>query len=320
VIAPNVLAVAVAAGVALIMALGLVGALVDHYLAVRAMSEAERLRAHIEALEATKAELEATSTNLRHALIAADSASQAKSQFLAAMSHELRTPLNAVIGFSEMLTMELYGPLGNRRYHEFAGNIKSSGAHLLSLISDILDLSQVDAGKMDLRDEEISIDELIEPVLSMMQAQSVTARVGFGTRVEEDLPWIRVDRRRIHQVLINLVSNAIKFTPAGGQVKLSAAREGDGVAISVSDTGIGIAPADIPKVFERFRQLDSRLARKYEGTGLGLPLARELMELHGGTIGLESQVDKGTVVTITLPAERIIPARAKAAPVLEAAQ
>jgi len=309
VIAPDVLAIAVAASVALIMALGLVGALVDHHLAKRASGEAERLRGHILALEETKRELETTSENLRAALLAADGANLAKSQFLAAMSHELRTPLNAVIGFSEMLTMEAFGPLGHARYHEYARDIRSSGAHLLALINDILDLTRLDAGVTELDEEKINVADLIGPVLRMMQAQAAESDVAIDRRIEPRLPRILADKRRVHQVLINLVSNAIKFTPSGGNVRVSVFRAGAEMAVSITDTGIGIAPEDIPKAFERFRQIDSALSRKYEGSGLGLPLARQLMELHGGRLVLESKLHQGTTVTVYFPAERVLDER-----------
>ena len=310
VIAPASLAIAVAAVVALIMMLGLIAALVDHHLAARASGESERLRAHITALEETQCRLETTSAELSAALVAADDASRAKSEFLAAMSHELRTPLNAVIGFSDMLIMETFGPLGNARYVEYARDIKNSGRHLLALINDVLDLSRLDAGRVELEDDEVGVHELIGPVLRMIDAQAAEGNVAVSQRVESRLPWIRVDRRRVHQVLINLVSNAVKFTPERGRVQISAFRAGDEIAISVTDTGIGIAPENMAKAFERFRQIDSALSRKYEGAGLGLPLARQLMELHGGRLVLESELHHGTTATIYFPAERVVAARA----------
>jgi signal transduction histidine kinase len=218
----------------------------------------------------------------------------------------LRTPLNAVIGFSEILTMEALGPLGNARYLEYARDIRGSGKHLLALINDILDLSRFDAGQADLQEDEVSVVDLIGPVLRMVPDQAAETNVIIDRKIEARLPSIRVDKRRIQQVLINLVSNGIKFTPAGGRVCVSAFRAGEEIAISVTDTGIGIATEDIPKAFERFRQIDSRLSRKYEGSGLGLPLARQLMEAHGGRLVLESELHRGTVVTVYFPPERIV--------------
>lgn len=312
VIEPSVLAVAVAAVAVLVMALGLIGALVDHHLAARASSEAERLRAHVAELEVTKKELEAASSRLTAALEAADAANQAKSQFLATMSHELRTPLNAVIGFSEIMTTEAMGPLGSARYREYANDIHRSGAHLLALINDILDLSRLDAGQTDLREQDIDVTQLITATLRMMQGQAIAAGVLLNCQVEANFPAIHADERRVRQVLINLVSNAIKFTPSGGRVTVSAHRVGDSVAISVADTGIGIASEDIPRALERFGQIDSSLSRKYEGVGLGLPLSKQLMELHSGCLEIESAPGAGTRVIMIFPAERAVPAQAAA--------
>ena len=226
------------------------------------------------------------------------------------MSHELRTPLNAVIGFSEMLTMEVFGPLGNARYREYDRDIRSGGTHLLALINDILDLSRLDAGQADLAEEDLSAADLIGATLRMMQGQAAEADVSIDREIEARLPMIRADKRRVQQVLINLVSNAVKFTSAGGKIEVRALRVGDEIGMSVTDTGIGIAAEDIPKAFELFRQIDSQLSRKYEGTGLGLPLARQLMELHCGRLVLESEVNVGTTVTIYFPSERVVEAEA----------
>ncbi|HEY2032578.1 MAG TPA: MHYT domain-containing protein [Rhizomicrobium sp.] len=306
VIEPGVLAIAVAAIAALIMALGLIGALVDHHLATRASSEAERLRAHVGALEQTKRELEETSLNLSTALDAADAANKAKSEFLAAMSHELRTPLNAVIGLSEILTLETFGPLGNARYLEYARDIRGSGAHLLALINDILDISRLDEGRISLEEQEVELAVLIGATVRIMQDQAGAAEIVLEHSIVPLSPRLRGDKRRLQQVLMNLVSNAIKFTPAGGKVIVRAFRAGAELAIAVEDNGIGIAARDIPKAFERFSQIDSSLARKYEGTGLGLPLSRQLIEAHGGRLVLESEPNVGTTVMIFLPPERIL--------------
>jgi signal transduction histidine kinase len=302
---PSILALAVAAVVILIMALGLIGAMLDHHLADRATEEAVRLRAHIAQLEATQAELEATSQHLRTALESAALANQAKSQFLATMSHELRTPLNAVIGFSEMMKSEAFGPLGHARYREYAGDIRSSGAHLLALINDILDLSRLDAGQSELDDEQLDPAELVRESLRMVRGQSASANLTVTEEVAPGLPFLRGDRRRVRQMLVNLLSNAIKFTPAMGRVDVRAfVRDGE-LALSVSDTGIGMAPEHIARAFELFGQVDNSLSRKYEGAGLGLPIAKQLIELHGGHLELESELDIGTTVTLLFPADRM---------------
>ena len=313
VIAPESLAIAVAASAMLVVALGLIGALVDGHLAARASGEAERLRAHVVELEHTRDALERASKELSVALGAADAANRSKSQFLAAMSHELRTPLNAVIGFSELLELETFGPLGNSRYRQYAHDIHASGAHLLSLINDILDLTRLDAGHGNLVEEAVDLVALIADAVRMMGPQGKNAGVGLRNEVAGPLPPALADARRIRQVLLNLLSNAVKFTPSGGVVTVSHRFENSALLISVADTGIGIAEQDIPRAFERFGQIDSTLARKYEGAGLGLPLARDLMELHGGTLTLQSKPGIGTTVTLSLPAERLLSDRSVAA-------
>jgi len=306
VLEPSALAIAVAATVGLIVALGLTGTLVDSYLASRDERERRRLRTYVAELEATKAALENTSVRLAAALCDAASADQAKSAFLAAMSHELRTPLNAVIGFSEMLAAEPFGPLGNARYREYANDIHASGTHLLSLINDILDLSRIESGDDRLEDSEIDPRDIVGECLRMVGTQATACGLALTVDIETGIPHIRGDARRLKQILINLLANAVKFTPAGGTIAVRVARRLKGIVLVVEDTGIGIAPQDIPRVLVRFRQVDSTLARKYEGAGLGLPLARQLAERHGGTLTLESQIGVGTTVTVTLPAERVV--------------
>ncbi|HEY1632841.1 MAG TPA: MHYT domain-containing protein [Rhizomicrobium sp.] len=306
VLAPDVLAVAVAAIAILIVALGLAGAMLDHHLAERATGEADRLRAKNAALEATKRELEATSANLSHALALADAANRSKSQFLAAMSHELRTPLNAVIGFSDVMAKELFGPLGHGRYREYASDICASGAHLLSLINDILDLSRLDADQLVLSEEELDPGEVIAEAMRMLCQQAEKSGIALEQKTASALPRLNADHRRFRQVLINLLSNAIKFTPSGGRVAVAAdLNEAGELTIRVVDTGIGIAPQDIAKALEPFGQVDGQLSRKYEGAGLGLPLSRQLMGLHGGRLTLESEVAAGTIVTIVFPQSRV---------------
>ena len=308
---PFALAIVVAASAAFIVGQGLIVALVDRYLGTRAQEEAARVQAHIAALEATQQKLKKTSRDLMTALNVAAEASQAKSAFLASMSHELRTPLNAIIGFSDTMVMEVFGPL-SERYKSYAGDIHQSGTHLLSLINDVLDLSRLDAGHADLQEENFDIAELVAESLRMVMGQSEKAQIALTVDVEQGLPWLHADRRRIKQILINLLSNALKFTPAGGQVRVSCRRTPGGLALAVADSGIGIAPQNIARVLERFGMVDNPMQKSHQGTGLGLPLSRQLAQLHGGELTLDSTVDVGTTVTVTLPASRLVPAAAAA--------
>ncbi|MDO8421522.1 MAG: MHYT domain-containing protein [Parvibaculum sp.] len=291
----------------IIISLALLGVILDHHLARRAVVEAALLRAHVTELEATKEKLEATTTDLMTALEAAAASSQAKSQFLATMSHELRTPLNAIIGFSEILATELFGPMGNPRYRDYACDVRESGSHLLSLINDILDFSKVDAGHLQLDDENIALDQVIEESIRMVRQQASHQEITLAADIDANLPMIHADHRRIRQVLLNLLSNATKFTPAGGRIVVAAHYDGEKILLSVEDTGIGIAHDDIPKALERFGQIDSSLNRKYQGTGLGLPLSKRLIELHGGTLSIMSVLGEGTIVTAAFPANRTVP-------------
>ena len=271
VIDPFALAVVVAACAAFIVSQGLVVAMVDRYLAARAQGEALRMRNHIVEMEATQTALEKTSTDLSVALEAAEAASKSKSAFLASMSHELRTPLNAVLGFSQTMQMETFGPLGSPRYKEYLTDIYDSGAHLLALINDILDMSRFDAGYGELKDEIFDPSVKIASTMRMVQAQAAKAEAALVADIACDLPHLNADKRRVRQILLNLLSNAIKFTPPGGHVTVRAFCGEDGFVLQVADTGIGIAPQDFAKALEPFGQVDSSLARKYEGTGLGLP-------------------------------------------------
>jgi signal transduction histidine kinase len=306
VLAPTSIAVAVAAVALLITGLGLTGTLVDRHLGERAEAEAARLRAYIVELEATKENLEATSGDLMTALAAAAQGSQAKSQFLAAMSHELRTPLNAVIGYSELIRMQPYGPVGDARYLEYVGDIHASGSHLLSLINDVLDLARLDANRVELDEEAVDLADLIDEALRSLTPQASVGQLQLSRSTLPSVLQVCADRRRLKQVLLNLLSNAVKFTPAGGRVGVAVKLDVDGLVIAITDTGIGIASGDIPKALERFGQIDSRLARKYEGTGLGLPLAKQLAELHGGSLVIASEPGRGTTVGVRLPAARVL--------------
>ncbi|MBX3503979.1 MAG: hypothetical protein KF895_00770 [Parvibaculum sp.] len=300
------LAIAVAAVSLLIVILAYAGIAVDRHLSLRAVQETKRLRAHVTELEATKRQLEQTSADLLVALKTASAADQAKSKFLATMSHELRTPLNAILGFSEIMKAETFGPLGSSHYKEYSQDIFNSGRHLLSLINDILDFTRADAGELQLHEEEVDVADAIADALRMVEAQAEAQKIRLSTNYDRTLPHLRADHRRVRQVLLNLLSNAVKFTPDGGAVAVEAFGGPAGVTIRVIDNGIGMAPEDIPVALERFGQIDSDLARKYEGTGLGLPLSKCLMEHHGGTLEIESTPGRGTRVSVAFPAERVI--------------
>jgi two-component system, cell cycle sensor histidine kinase PleC len=251
---------------------------------------------------------------LSEALATAHEASRAKSNFLALMSHELRTPLNAIIGFSEVLGGEMFGTLGNGRYRDYAHDIHGAGRHLLALINDILDLSKAEAGKFELNNEEIAPKELIGECMKLMRGRAVEARLSLTHGAEGDIPSLHADRLRVKQILLNLLSNAVKFTPPGGAIRISVERgEDGGLMLAISDTGIGIAPEFIQAALEPFRQIASPFARNVEGTGLGLALAKALMECHGGTLELESALNLGTTARLIFPAERVLENKAKVA-------
>jgi signal transduction histidine kinase len=232
-------------------------------------------------------------------------ASRAKSDFLANMSHELRTPLNAIIGFSEVIKCSIFGPV-SERYRSYATDIFSSGTHLLRLINEILDLSKLEAGQLELHEETIDLASAVEACMTLVEKQAEQSRLSMSASIDPNHPLVRADDRRLRQILINLLANAVKFTPEGGRIRVSSFPAPAGLAISVSDTGIGMASEDIPKAMTTFGQVDSKISRKHEGTGLGLPLAKHLVELHGGTLKIESKLNAGTTVTFVLPAERIV--------------
>jgi signal transduction histidine kinase len=222
------------------------------------------------------------------------------------MSHELRTPLNAIIGFSDMIGRELIGPVGNARYVQYAVDINGSAQHLLGIINDILDFSKIEAGEMQLQEGEVNVSEMISFCLRLVQHRAAQGDVKLHSTLANSVPLIRADERKIKQALLNLLSNSVKFTPTGGSVSVSAAVTDGLLAIAVADTGIGMSPDQVVHALEPFGQVDNSLARTNNGTGLGLPLARALVELHGGTLTVVSDIGKGTTVTITLPAKRFL--------------
>ena len=232
----------------------------------------------------------------------AEAASAAKSSFLANMSHELRTPLNAIIGFSEIMASELFGRLGNDNYVGYVRDIQQSGSHLLDVINSVLDLSKSEAGKLDLACESFAVTEIIESSVAIIREQCARAGLVLETHVPDPSIQVWGDAAKLRQVLLNLLSNAVKFSEPGGSVSIAATRAAGGsLTIEVADTGIGMSANEIPTAFAPFGQVDSRLSRRYEGTGLGLPLSKAIVELHGGTIAVDSTPGKGTTVIVTLP-------------------
>jgi len=231
---------------------------------------------------------------------AAEAASNAKSMFLANMSHELRTPLNAVIGLADLLLLEGGDPL-TKRQKQYIEGIVQSGRHLLAMVNDVLDLAKIEAGKQALDIEPVAISDAVAEAVALFQALAVNRGVELSARVSEDVPHIKADPIRLRQILFNLISNAVKFTDRNGRVQVTAEPDGRGVAIRVADTGIGIAPEDIQRLFRAFEQVPLPSGDRPSGTGLGLALTKRLVDMHGGTIEVASQVGSGTTFTIRLP-------------------
>ncbi|WP_276309801.1 PAS domain-containing sensor histidine kinase [Phenylobacterium deserti] len=280
--------------------------------AVKAQEEARRLneealRRAVTNLERSQEQLSELARKYEAEKVRAEAANQAKSEFLANMSHELRTPLNAINGFSEIMAAEMYGPLGDRRYHDYAKDILGSGQHLLALINDILDMSKIEAGKMSLRFEPISIQEVAEDAVRLVRNRAETAGLALAVHMPE-LPEVEADYRAVKQVLLNLLSNAIKFTPRGGRITVWAElREdtlGQRVRLAVEDTGIGISADDLARLARPFEQIESQQSKTAQGTGLGLALSKSLVEMHGGLIDLKSMPGRGTTASFSLPVQQ----------------
>jgi len=241
------------------------------------------------------------------ARVEAMKANEAKSRFLANMSHELRTPLNSIIGFSDIMLTGTFGPMENERYRGYVDDIRFSGNHLLEVINDILDLSKIEASMMELEEARVGIPETLEAARTMVAPRAAERGQRLTIEAANNLPDLWADDRRLRQILVNLVGNAVKFSPEGAVIRLSAGMEADGtIALSVADPGVGIAPEDLATVLEPFGQVNETILESQEGTGLGLPLAKRLAELHGGTLEIDSVPGKGTTVTVRLPASRII--------------
>ncbi|WP_150099713.1 PAS domain-containing sensor histidine kinase [Maricaulis maris] len=266
-----------------------------------ALTENEsQLRKTVDDVKRSQARIADLAKKYEEEKIRAEEANRSKSEFLANMSHELRTPLNAINGFSEIMMQEMFGPLGDDRYVGYMKDILSSGRHLLELINDILDMSKIEAGKMQLQPEPTDASELVEQSIRIVRGRAEEKQLKLRADVS-DLPEIEVDPRAFKQVMINLVSNAVKFTPEGGRVTVRGFLSGLGVAFQVSDTGIGIAKDDLPRLGRPFEQIESQHSKSFQGSGLGLALSKSLIELHGGTLSIDSVLGEGTTVSVVLP-------------------
>lgn len=243
----------------------------------------------------------------RHALLEAESANQTKSEFLANMSHELRTPLNAINGFAQMMVDEVFGKHAHPKYFEYSHDVRNSGQHLLEVINDILDLSKIESGETVINEKAFCVQGIIEDCARMLRRLHLDKLERINSEQNSNLIWLKGDKRLFKQIILNLLSNANKFTPDDGEISVSSELDGENrLVVKISDTGRGITPDNLSKVLEPFGQVKVESYITHEGTGLGLPISKKLMELHGGTLKLESEINVGTTITLIFPAERTV--------------
>jgi len=282
-----------------------VGSIISHTDITELKRVQTELAEHRDSLEET---VDERTRDLMAAKERSELANRAKTEFLDNMSHELRTPLNAIIGFSQMMTTEIFGPIENSHYKDYAGDIFGSASYLLELINDILDVSRIEAGRLELEETPVDLAEIISSSVHLVAEHAASAGLELETEINGDLPSFMGDPRRIKQILINLLFNAIKFTPAGGTIRTGVSREAaSGITLFVQDNGVGISEGDIPKIIEPFSTIESSYTRSHDGIGLGLSIVKSLTELHGGSVEIESAKGTGTMVRIIMPASRIIP-------------
>jgi len=279
----------------------------------RATRQLTEARASAEQAGAERDQVTRLAAELKRAKEAAETANRGKGEFLASLSHELRTPLNAVIGFSDLIAREAEGPVGAPVYKRFAMNVRDSGQHLLELINEILDHAQAEAGCLRIEEATVDLDAAATFAVRMLTPRAERAGVTLAVSVDPSVRALRADERRLRQILLNLIANAVKYTPSGGSVTVTAGMEAGALEIRVTDTGLGIPAEDIDRVMEPFGRADTATNRRVEGTGLGLPLTRRLVELHGGTLALRSTLGVGTTVTARLPGGRVLPPAVPAA-------